>query len=63
MEDIHDLSEFEAGIIENKKRLSDLHKERRTIYTNIEEHIRFQKRIRDRWNYAFDTTKFEEDEP
>ena len=62
MGDIQDLSESEASIIENKKRLSELHKERRTIYTDTEEHIRFQRRIKDRWNYAFDNTKNEEEE-
>ena len=61
MEDIQDLSESEASIIENKKRLSELHKERRTIYTDIGEYIRFQRRIKDRWNYAFDNTKYEEE--
>lgn len=62
MMDIQDLSESEASIIENKKRLSELHKERRTIYTDLEEHIRLQRRIKDRWNYALDTTKNEEEE-
>jgi len=62
MVDIYDLSESEASIIENKKRLKELHKEKRTIYTDIEEHIRFQRRIKDQYNYAFDNTKNEEEE-
>lgn len=60
--DIQDLSESESSIIENKKRLSELHKERSTIYTEMEEYIRSQRRIMDRWNYSIDTTNDEEEE-
>ena len=60
--DIQDLSESEASIIENKKILRKIHKEMSTVYANMEEHIRVQRRIKDRWNYALDTTNNEEEE-
>jgi len=60
--DIQDLSESEASIIENKKILRKIHKEKSTVYANMEEYIRFQRRIKDRWNYALDTTNNEEEE-
>ncbi len=53
-EDLEQLSESEAKIIEDKEILSQMYKEKSTVYADLEEKTRLVKMIGDRWNYAFD---------